>query len=142
MKNFLRALRCSWSYRGRLLLSLLCALFAAMLWGLTFAAITPGLNLLEKKQNVQEWSAEKVEETEKRIEKLQAENVGPAKEWDEIQAQPTSQVRDKRARDLTRQIIGLESDLRSARMELYAYQVIKLYANKYLPTNCFRTFIW
>src|SRR5262249_56394696 len=47
MKNFLRALRVAWGYRGRLLLSLACALFAAVLWGLMFTCIDPVLSILK-----------------------------------------------------------------------------------------------
>src|SRR4051812_46523763 len=47
MKNFLRALRVAWGYRGRLLLSLACALFAAAPWGLIFACIAPALYTLK-----------------------------------------------------------------------------------------------
>ena len=36
MKNFLRALRHAWPYRRRFAVSVFCAAFAAMLWGLNF----------------------------------------------------------------------------------------------------------
>src|SRR5437016_1176517 len=55
MKNFLRALRCAWPYRGRLFISIACALVAAALWGLTFGAVSPVLRILGEKQNLQAW---------------------------------------------------------------------------------------
>ena len=54
MKNFLRALRHTWPYRRRFAVSVVCAAFAAMLWGLNFTAIYPVLNLLNKAQTPQQ----------------------------------------------------------------------------------------
>src|SRR5437588_10515761 len=55
MKNFVRALRCALPYRGRLILSLLCAVFAAALWGMNFTAVYPVLKILSNNQTVQQW---------------------------------------------------------------------------------------
>ncbi|MFZ4647311.1 MAG: hypothetical protein ACOYNP_16280, partial [Gemmataceae bacterium] len=46
MKNFLRGLRFAWPYRGRLIVSIICAVLAAALWGLNFTCIYPTLKLL------------------------------------------------------------------------------------------------
>ena len=45
-------------------------------------------------------------------------------------------------RDLTRRIAGLESDLRSANMELYFYQVSEWYCSRFLPASPFKTLVW
>src|SRR5437762_3507920 len=71
MKNFVRALRFSWPYRGRLLISLLCALLAAVFWSLNFTAITPVLTILTKQENLQEWIERQIDETQKIIDKNQ-----------------------------------------------------------------------
>ena len=55
MKNFLRAFRFAWAYRGRLFVSVACALFAAVFWGLNFTAIYPVLKILGSDKNLQEW---------------------------------------------------------------------------------------
>ena len=47
MKNFLRGLRATWPYRGRLFASIVCALFAAILWSLNLSAVYPVLILLQ-----------------------------------------------------------------------------------------------
>src|SRR5438477_468277 len=46
MKNFLRALRCAWPYRVRLGVSVVCAILAAIFWGLNFTAIYPVLKVI------------------------------------------------------------------------------------------------
>ena len=61
MKNFLRALKLALQYRNRLILSLVCALCAAVLWGLNFSAVYPVLKVLGSTMNLQEWVAARIE---------------------------------------------------------------------------------
>ena len=49
MKNFLRGLRWTWPYRGRLVLSIVCALCGAALFGANLSIIYPTFRLLENK---------------------------------------------------------------------------------------------
>src|SRR4051812_12434705 len=67
MKNFLRALRYSWPYRGRLILSLVCAGLAALFWSLNFAAITPVLTILTERKSLQDWVDEEIDKTQAKI---------------------------------------------------------------------------
>src|SRR3989442_2404432 len=67
MKNFLRALRCSWPYRGRLIISILCAVFAAIFWGLTLGAVYPVLQGLMNGQSLHQWVKNKIERTRDEI---------------------------------------------------------------------------
>src|SRR5437868_9967137 len=75
MKNFLRALRVAWGYRGRLLLSLACALLAAVLWGLMFTCIDPVLYLLKNANkpdnNLQARQEKKIAEAQKVVEEVE-----------------------------------------------------------------------
>src|SRR5437016_3578592 len=49
MKNFLRSLRWTWPYRGRLFLSIVCALCGAALFGANLSIVYPAFRLLESK---------------------------------------------------------------------------------------------
>ena len=71
MKNFLRALRHAWPYRKRLALSVLCALMAAVLWGLNFTSIYPVLKLLHTNQTPQEWVDERIKLIETDLKKFE-----------------------------------------------------------------------
>jgi ATP-binding cassette, subfamily B, bacterial MsbA len=141
MKNFLRALRCSWPHRWRLIMSIVCALVAAIVWGLIFTAISPVLHILDKRQNLQEWARTSIVETERRLADLKAKRDGPVREAEKLNDLPPDPNRDKRLRDLTRQIAGLESDLRSANVELYLYRVAEWYFSRFLPTDPFLTLV-
>src|SRR5205085_3473591 len=67
MKNFLRAFRFAWAYRGRLFISVACALFAAVFWGLNFTAIYPVLKILGSDKNLQEWIDWDIDQSQKNI---------------------------------------------------------------------------
>src|SRR5439155_17305401 len=113
MKNFLRGLRCAWPYRGRLAMSFVCALIAAILWGSTFTAVSPVLRILDSKNNLQSWAEDRLLETEKKIKEINAALVEPKRERDELISQQPKKnpMRDKRLRDITSDISNLEGKL-------------------------------
>jgi ATP-binding cassette subfamily B protein/subfamily B ATP-binding cassette protein MsbA len=139
MKNFLRALRCSWPYRGRLLLSLICALLAAVLWSMNFTAIYPILKILGTQQSLQDWVDERITETQAQIDRSQSEVERLTKEAKLLDNQPPSPQRDQRQRDLASALAKLEGKLSPARTELYHYQVAKKFIYRLLPTDQFQT---
>jgi ATP-binding cassette subfamily B protein/subfamily B ATP-binding cassette protein MsbA len=141
MKNFLRAIRCSWPYRGRLLLSLVCALLAAALWSLNFTAIYPVLKILGTRRSLQEWVDERIKETQAQIDRDQGEVERLTKEAKLLDQQPASPPRDRRQRDLASALAKLEGRLNPARTELYHYQVAKGLIYRFLPTDQFQTLV-
>src|SRR5205085_3102170 len=100
MKNFLRAVRCAWPYRGRLIVSILCALCAAVLWSLNFTAITPVLTILMEKQSLQQWVDRKITDSQKSIEGWQVEVDGLTKKEQLLEQEPASGSVDQQKRDL------------------------------------------
>jgi subfamily B ATP-binding cassette protein MsbA len=168
MKNLLRALRCCWPYRGRLLISIACALVAAGLWGITFTAVAPVLRILGtrthrqpsrvlsvgnyeisvrslrhvEKQNLQTWFRELISETQDRIAKLKAEREKEDRKFEELSKIPPGGYSDKLLREVTYSITKLESDLRSANWRLYFYQVGAWYCSRFFPDDPFQTLAW
>ncbi|MBY0457655.1 MAG: hypothetical protein K2V38_09980, partial [Gemmataceae bacterium] len=65
MRNFRRSVWFSWPYRGRLLVSVGCALVVAVLWSVNLGAIFPVLKLLSTKKNLHQWVDEEVAEHER-----------------------------------------------------------------------------
>jgi ATP-binding cassette subfamily B protein/subfamily B ATP-binding cassette protein MsbA len=139
MKNFLRALRCSWPYRGRLFLSVICALFAAVLWGLTFTAISPVLSTLIRKQNLEDWAEEGGDQTQAKINALQKDRAVAAAAIDELNKLPQDPLRDKQLRAYTVQLAELEGNLYWANRKLYLFQLGKWYFSRFLPKDPFQT---
>src|SRR3981081_2079399 len=142
MKNFLRALRYSWTYRGRLLLSLLWAGFAALFWSLNFTAITPVLTILTERKSLQDWVDEEIDKTQAKIDKLQPLLKGLSDEEKIWEGQADSTLRDQRRRDLARELAKREGELETARSEMRRYQFGKHYIYRFLPTDPFRTLAW
>jgi ATP-binding cassette subfamily B protein/subfamily B ATP-binding cassette protein MsbA len=142
MKNFLRAIRCSWPYRGRLIISVICALFAAVLWSLNISAIGPVLKILGENKSLLESVQDTIRDTQKLIDDWQAERERYAKQNKELDEQAPSELRNKRLRDNTNQIAKLETHLDSASTKLYWYRIAELYISKFLPQDRFLTLAW
>src|SRR6516162_8899037 len=104
MKNFLRALRHALPYQRRLVLSVVCAALAALLWGLNFTSIYPVLKILGTGQTAQQWVDKRINEAQAEIAKLEAESERQSvseKEIRDKQAKDPNKVHDQRLRDLT-----------------------------------------
>src|SRR5262249_24034967 len=95
MKNFLRAIRCSWPYRGRLFLSVICALFAAVLWSLNISAIGPVLEILGESRGLQDSVRVQINDLQKQVDEWQAERNPHDLRRKELESAPPSELRNK-----------------------------------------------
>jgi len=140
MRNFLRALRCAWPYRVRLTLSVLCAIFAAIFWGLNFTAIYPVLKIIGSEQNLQQWCDSEIERTRKEIDKLEAEQDDLNKKLLQLaKTLPPGRNRDGLERRTTSDQAKVEGKLEQCRCELYRYQLLKKYIDMIFPNDRFQT---
>ncbi len=153
MKNFLRALRHALPYRRRLIVSIACALFAAILWGLNFTSIYPVLKLLNTEQSPHQWVdeqigilEEQVRSYEPKIAALNAEKQTQEQRLEEMRRDPLqSSSTDpvlQRIRDITRDLSKLDAKLGAARSSLYWHQIARKYIYKLLPPDCYQTLLW
>src|SRR5262249_28012223 len=125
MKNFLRVLRHAWPYRFRLVLSLLAALLAAVLWGTNFTSIYPVLKLLHTSRSLHSWIDDSISTTQKEIDGLQ-DSVDKLSDQDkEFDKLPPSRFRDQKKRELANELLKVEIKLRGARSTLYWSQVLR-----------------
>jgi len=134
MKNFLRALRCAWPYRSRLVLSIVCAMIAAIFWGLTLGAIYPVLQGLGKEQSLQVWVETRITDTEKDIKGIQEAINGVNAKIKQIRKGD-----DQRQRETTADLARLDSKMATASRKLNLYSIAQTYINKFLPPSCFKT---
>jgi subfamily B ATP-binding cassette protein MsbA len=142
MKNFLRALRYCWPYRGRLVISIACAVIAAALWSLNLTAIYPLLKILGGEKSLQEWADGQITATQKKVDEYSAELREKEHEDKEIESLPDGPYKDKQQRDLTSSMAHIEGKLNTERWWLYCYQIEKVYLNRFLPTDPFETLAW
>ncbi len=153
MKNFLRALRHVLPYRRRLIASFVCAVCAAILWGLNFTSIYPVLKLLNTEQSPHEWVDEQIKKLEGEVRSFEAEvkQQSAARQEQEQRLEEVRQDRGQRPasdpilqqiRDKTRDLSKLDSKLGAARSSLYWHQIARKYIYKLLPDDCYRTLVW
>jgi ATP-binding cassette subfamily B protein/subfamily B ATP-binding cassette protein MsbA len=146
MKNFLRTLRIAWGYRGRLILSLTCALFSAALWGLMFTCIDPVLYILKNAgkpdNNLQARQERRIADAKKVVDDLDP-RIEALKERDRKLADAApSRFLDKERRDLARDLDKLTHKLETARSDLNWLHLSKKYIDQFLPTDPFSTLVW
>jgi ATP-binding cassette, subfamily B, bacterial MsbA len=142
MKNFLRALRYALPYRARLALSILCALLAAIFWGLNFTAIYPVLKLLTTEKTLHVWVDESIARQQEEIDKLQRTTDRLISEEEQLQKHPESEFKNKLFRDSAAKQLRVQTKLESARRNLYYYQILRMYVYLFLPQDCFRTLVY
>src|SRR6266849_5058732 len=141
MKNFLRALRYSWPFRGRLVLSLLCALMAAILWSLNLSAIYPVLKILSTNQSPQEWISAQAAESQKQIDELEPKVDDLSRKMHDTDDMDLGPTRDKIRRDLSRELAKLEGRLEMHRTDLRHALLAKKYIDL-LPSDGFKVLVW
>jgi ATP-binding cassette subfamily B protein/subfamily B ATP-binding cassette protein MsbA len=145
MKHFFRAIRCSWPYRARLTLSIVCALLAAVFWGLNFTAIYPILKIIGSDKNLQGWVRECIHKTKQQIEALTDGPEGIVKytsdEKKRIYALAPGPHRDQQERDFANKLARMESKLDASRRELYRYELVKKYIDMFFPNDRFQTLV-
>jgi ATP-binding cassette subfamily B protein/subfamily B ATP-binding cassette protein MsbA len=139
MKNFLRAFRFAWRYRGRLFVSVACALLAAVFWGLNFTAIYPVLKILGSDKNLQQWVDSEIKRSQKEIDSLQEEVKALTRRQQEEEARPLSRERSRALRDTARDLAKVESKLEPLCHECHRYQIAKKYIDGWLPHDSFQT---
>jgi ATP-binding cassette subfamily B protein/subfamily B ATP-binding cassette protein MsbA len=139
MKNFLRAFRFAWNYRFRLFASVLCAVIAAVFWGLNFTAIYPVLKIIGTDKNLQQWVDLEIQRIRKDIRASQATVDAMTNRQRVVEAQEPSVERSHQLRDIARDLANVQSRLEPLSHELYRYEVAKKYVDMLLPPDRFGT---
>ncbi len=144
MRNFLRTLKYSLPYRYRLLASVVCALFVALLWSINLTAIYPVLRILGTEKNLQQWVNEEIEEAQKQIDnpKHKKDLERLKVELQVIQQDVEFPDRVDAERKVRWEIAKREGELSDHGSRLYRYQLLKKFVISYLPEDRFATFLW
>ena len=133
-------------YRRRLVLSIICALCAAVLWGANFSSIYPVLKLLHTNQSPHDWVNERITEIEKSVNEYQHQVEQRTTELEakkqELEQKGSSGFIEQQIRDINRDLLRVEAKLGPARSSLYWHQVLRKYIYRFLPPDCFHTLVW
>lgn len=139
MKNFLRSLRYAWPYRIRLVASIVCAIFAAILWGLNFTSIYPILKLLNNDQSPHQWVDSCIANCNKEIEQIEAVSDALNEKSKELEKLQLNKFVEQQRREHTHALVKVESKLVYARKQMDWYLVAHKYIYAYLPRDSFTT---
>jgi ATP-binding cassette, subfamily B, bacterial MsbA len=146
MKNFLRVLRYSWTYRKRLIFSICCALVAAALWGLNFTAIYPVMKILGDKKTLHEWVDHEIDTGQAEERELSVrlsglrEHLRKVEEWEVSPLDPG--LKERSLHETTKDIARFESKLDSVSSRLWRLHALKRHVIRWLPQDPFETLAW
>ena len=137
MRNFMRALRHTWPYRGRFLLSLVCAVLAAMLWGLNFTSIYPILKILGNDLTLVQEIDARIASSQKEIDTTELELKRYAAMALELKDIPSNPEMEHRLRDLTRDQVKRETKVDVLRRSIYRWRLARKFVVEWLPEDSF-----
>src|SRR5262245_36902211 len=139
MQQFLRALKYALQYRGRLAVSLACALVAAALWGLNISAIYPVLQVLTKGKNLQQWADDRIADVETDIAQWEGQVDYFKAERRMIEEWPAGSAKSTALRENADDLQTKEARLAESRARLWRYQLLKHHVIRFFPIGRFNT---
>jgi ATP-binding cassette, subfamily B, bacterial MsbA len=144
MRNFLRALKVSWPYRYRIMVSFLAAICVALLWSINLSAIYPVLTILSEDKNLQQWVDQEIKILdEKSNDPKRHKEIREARELiNFLNQNPPGTFENKELRERTHKLAVLEGELEDTNRRLFRLRMLKDHVIAYLPEGRFETFAW
>ncbi len=142
MRSFLRALKFSWVYRTRLILSFVCALMVALFWGANISSVGAVLTILADEKSLQEWSAEKIEYLEKQSKIKEENRLLIQTLLSRVENDPQAVDRENVKRGLNKELADILGKQREINSKLYWHQLLQMQVIRHMPTDRFQTFVW
>jgi ATP-binding cassette, subfamily B, bacterial MsbA len=142
MKNFLRGLRWTWPYRGRLFLSLIFALFAAALWGLNLSAIYPVLVVLENQTSWPDQVDQEIERLKRDHDKESDKLERLRKELRIVETWPDERARGSRERELAGAIARADARASWLSRRIYWQEILQSALMRLMPAGRFAGLAW
>jgi subfamily B ATP-binding cassette protein MsbA len=127
MQNFVRCLRACWPYRRRLLLSMACAVLAAVFWSVNFLTIHPILKILEGAKSLPD-------SVQVDVDKIETETRQPA-------LAKIDRLRNDGEAANSEQIDQQEWKVRRADISIYRLRLLQRLYRNCLPNTPFRALV-
>jgi len=131
MKNFFRVLRLAFRYRVTLVLSIVCALGVAVLWGGNIGTVYPFVEVAFQGESLQQWVDNEIADAQETIAR---ENDTIRRIHRELEAPAVESQRDLRAA-----VHLAESRIEAEEKAIARYRWLKPYIDDYLPHDPFQT---
>ena len=147
MRNFARALKFSWAYWPRLLLSFLAATMVAVLWSTNLSLIYPMLKVMQDKKTLQQSVDDDIKDDQKKanepgrlkdvIEKR--ENIAYLSNY--LESHPPEELIEQKLRSSIKELAKLEGELHELNRKLWWRTQLKAHVVDRLPASSFETFV-
>ena len=133
MQNFINGLKDAFQYKWLLALSLLCSVCVASLWSANIGAFFPILEVTLKGESLQDWSANRIKESEQKIAEYDQQLAA-------LDAQLQAGQPDKTAIEQNELQQSRISSLQAAEVKAINYQKrLQPWVEAYLPNSAFAT---
>ncbi|CAN5617895.1 ABC transporter ATP-binding protein [soil metagenome] len=142
MRNIIRALRYTWPYRYRLLLSIFSALMVAVFWSINLSAILPVLKILSDDQSMHSWVTGAIAGEEAKVREKTDELEKTQVELAKIESKPDAANFEQQKQKALYHQAELQSRLNDHSTALYRYQLLQARVIRFMPENRFETFVW
>lgn len=142
MRSLWRALKFSWAYRTRLILSFVCAFMVAIFWGANISSIGAVLTVLADGKTLQQWVDDKIGKLKDDLELKEREREEYQKRLNIVEADPQAVDRENVLRGYNRKLAEILGQEREINRKLYLNQLLKMQVIRFLPNDRFETFVW
>ena len=125
MRNFARALKFSWPYWPRLLLSFLAATMVAVLWSTNLSLIYPVLKIMQDKKTLQQSVDDDIKEDQKkanepgRLKEVQKKRENIAYLSNYLESHPPEELIEQQLRSSIKDLAKLEGELHELNRKLW-----------------------
>ncbi|MBL8865479.1 MAG: ABC transporter ATP-binding protein [Gemmataceae bacterium] len=142
MRSFLRALKFSWVYRTRLILSFLCALLVAAFWGANISSVGAVLTILADEKSLQDWVDERIQSLDKQSKAKEENRLRVQTILDRLEMDPHAVDRENQKRKKNKELADILGQQKEINRKLYWNQLLQMQVIRHLPTDRFETFLW
>lgn len=141
MHSFYRALKFSLAYRARLILSVVCAILVALLWGANISSVGVILTILAENKTPHQKVQQRIDELEAEKKRWELEQDAVAKELREVERRPDAGDPNVKRR-LNDKLSAVHRHLQELNSKLYWNQLLQMQVIRFLPTDAFEMFVW
>ncbi len=147
MRNFARALKFSWAYWPRLLMSFLAATMVAVLWSTNLSLIYPMLKVMQDKKTLQQSVDDDIKEDQKkanepgRLKEVQKKRENIAYLSNYLESHPPEELIEQQLRSSIKDLAKLEGELHELNRKLWWRTQLKAHVVDRLPVSSFETFV-
>ena len=140
MKNFQRAVKLGGRYRWTILGIVLSSIWVAVLWGANLGAVYPIVEVVIKKESLQQWVDKRIAKARENVLEIRAE-IARREDTERASQSADNGALPQDSTYATASLYALHSQLSTENKALRNAQRLKPWIDRYLPRDPFRTLL-